>query len=358
MADTKAKEDLSKRKGFKIVSSEDNSEKISERYFADEYTKRKEEKKRKRKVLTISVIVAIIVFFTFGFVARPIFGADHPITQIAEDNIIAAINIFAMVENSIDAIVATLSTLFISLVVIYALLGITKLSGRGSNRRRTISRLIASFIKYIGFLVVFMMLLSAIGVDTSTILASVGVLGIVIGFGAQSLINNILAGIFIVFENNFQVGDIITVEGFRGEVIDIGLRTTQVKDVGGDVLIINNGELRRFVNLSQHSSFAICDITIEYGESIEKVEKIIAANIGSIAMKLPKIIEGPFYRGLQQFTERGTLLRIVARCEEIDRLQLTRDFQREMKLLFDKHNIKVAVPKVHVEGGTAIKTKK
>lgn len=350
---TKEKDRIEGKKGFKLINkSNDPNAKLSERYFADEYAKKNEEKKRKRVVITSIIITFIILFFAFGFIARPIFGADHPITQIAEDNIIAAINIFAMVENSIDAIVATLSTLFISLVVIYALLGITKLSGRGSNRRRTISRLVASFIKYIGFLVVFMMVLSALGVDTSTILASVGVLGIVIGFGAQSLINNILAGIFIVFENNFQVGDIITIDGFRGEVIDIGLRTTQVKDIGGDVLIINNGELRRFINLSQHSSFAVCDITIEYGESIERVEKIIAENINAIAVKLNKITEGPFYKGLQQFTERGTVLRIVARCEEVDRLQLKRDFAREIKLLFDKHKIKVAVPRVHVEGGT------
>jgi small conductance mechanosensitive channel len=319
------------------------------------HQQRKLEKKKKKMVWMIVFVSFIFVFFTFGFVSKFIFGPASDtgagrITKIAEDNILAVINIVHLVENYIDIIIKSLSTIFVSLIIIVLLLIITRAIGNtGGNRRRTITRLVASFIKYIGAIVMLMIVLAILGVDAGTLLASVGILGLVIGLGAQSLISDILAGLFIVFENCFQVGDIITVGTFRGEVIDIGLRTTRVKDVVGDVMVVNNSELRSYINQSQHSSFAVCDVTIEYGENIEKVEKIIAASIAGIADKLTQITETPIYKGVAGFTERGVVLKIVARCDEINRIQLNRDLAREVKLLFDKHKIRIAVPKVSVE---------
>ena len=306
-------------------------------------------KKKKNKFLIVGFIVFVVLFFSFGLVARYIFGPNSPITKIAEDNILAAINIVHLVDNYIDVIIKSLSTIFVSITVIVILLLITRAIGSGSNRRKTIARLLSSFIKYIGAMVMVMIVLATMGVDAGTLLASVGILGIVIGLGAQSLISDILAGLFIVFENCFQVGDIVTFNMFRGEVIDIGLRTTRLKDIVGDVMVVNNSELRVYVNKSQHSSFAVCDITIEYGENIEKVEKIIAASIPEIANNLKTITEGPMYRGVAGFTERGVVLKIVARCDEINKIQLDRDLAREMKLLFDKHKIKIAIPKIEIK---------
>lgn len=312
------------------------------------YEQQKRKKNAKKKFFTISLFIFIVLFFTFGLVARPIFGADAEITKIAEDNILAVINIVRLMEDYLGVIIKSLSMLFLGFIIIIILLFITKLIGNGSSRRKTVASLLSSFIKYIGAIVTFMFVLSSFGVNTATLLASVGILGIIVGLGAQSLISDILAGLFIVFENSFQVGDIITFDNFRGEVVSIGLRTTRFKDIGDDVKIVNNSELRIFVNMAQHSSFAVCDITIDYSEKIEKVEKILEAEFPKIAETLKAITEGPMYRKVIEFSERGVVLRIVARCDEADRIQLVRDLHREVKVILDKNKIKLAVPQVQI----------
>ncbi len=117
--------------------------------------------------------------------------------------------------------------------------------------------------------------------------AGAGILGLALSFGAQSLIEDVIAGLFIIFEKQFQVGDIIQAHGFRGKVTEIGVRTTTLVDVNGDVLIINNSDLRQTINTSANLSPAICDISIAYDEDIERVEKIILANIEDLKNGFP-----------------------------------------------------------------------
>ena len=128
---------------------------------------------------------------------------------------------------------------------------------------------------------------SAWGVQTPTLLAGAGILGLALSFGAQSLIEDVIAGLFIIFEKQFQVGDIIQAHSFRGKVTEIGVRTTTLVDVNGDVLIINNSDLRQTINTSANLSPAICDISIAYGEDLERVEKVILSNIEGLRKKIP-----------------------------------------------------------------------
>ena len=124
------------------------------------------------------------------------------------------------------------------------------------------------------------MILKTLGVDTTAILAGIGILGLIVGLGAQPLIADIIAGLFIVFENVFEVGDIIVVDGFRGTVDDIGIRTTKIEDVGGNIKVINNADIKTLVNMTQALSVANCEMSIEYGESLERVEAILAEALG------------------------------------------------------------------------------
>jgi small conductance mechanosensitive channel len=144
-----------------------------------------------------------------------------------------------------------------------------------------------------------------------------------------------------MFEKQFQVGDIIQAHGFRGKVTEIGVRTTTLVDVNGDVLVINNSDLRQTINTSANLSPAICDISISYDENIEKVEKIILANLNELKAKIPDIVEGPFYRGVQSLADSSIVIRIYARTEELKKYQVTRDLNKEMKLLFDRNNIQI-----------------
>jgi small conductance mechanosensitive channel len=314
----------------------------------EEYN-RKKKRQRAAKVVWLCAIAAFFVlFFTFGFIAKYIFGPDSEYTKAAQENIIQIINIFNFFENKLPEIFKSLSSLVIVFVIIFLLNIILKIVSTGSNRRKTVCNLISSFLKYTGFIIAAMVLLSVWGVDTTTLLASVGVLGIVIGLGAQSLVSDILSGLFMILENSCQVGDIITIDGFRGEVINVGIRTTQIKDVGGDIKITNNSTIKSFINMSKHRSAAICDVTVEYDASIENVEKVIKDNLANIGNKIPAITEGPTYSGPVQFNECGVVLRIIAKCDETRRIQTVRELNREIKLLFDKHKIKIAIPQIQV----------
>ena len=319
---------------------------------AADYLNTKKAKRVKRVIFWSVFCTFVLLFFVFAFLAKYIFGPTHKVTQVAEENILDIFNIYKFFTGSFDTVLRTASAVIIVLAFIYGILLVLRILSRGSSRRKTVLSMIGSFVKYFGFIIMFGWVLAIWGVNLTTILAGAGVIGIVIGLGAQSLISDILSGVFIVFENNLQVGDIITFNNFRGEVIDIGIRTTKTKSGIGDVNIINNSELRNFVNMSKHRSLAICEITIKYGENLKKVENILCESLPKIAEKLPGISEGPDYKGVSEFSDRGVVLRIMFKCIESERFQLLRDVNRELKLVFDAHKIKIAVPQVELVKST------
>jgi len=212
---------------------------------------------------------------------------------------------------------------------------------RKRSRRSTIWVIIRSIFKYGSAVVGVFLILSAWGVETPTLLAGAGILGLALSFGAQSLIEDVIAGLFIIFEKQFVVGDIIQVAGFRGTVLEIGVRTTTFEDVNGDVMVMNNSDLRMTINTSINLSPSICDISISYSEDIERVEKIIRDHLGDMKVMIPDIIEGPFYKGVQSLGESSVVLRIYARTDETTKFQVTRELNKYMKVLFDKEGIEI-----------------
>ena len=226
--------------------------------------------------------------------------------------------------------------------------GFKLLSHSLSARGETVVRLINNMVKYASVLVALYFCFSMLGVDTATLLASAGILSLVIGLGAQDLVKDILAGLFIIFEGEYRVGDIVTIGDWRGTVLEIGVRTTKIEAPGGDIKIINNSGVSNVINMTRKDSFAVCDVGIEYGESLERVESILATELPNIRRHLPKISDGPFYKGVAELGDSGVIIRIVAKCAEGDRLQMARDLNREMKLIFDRYKINVPFPQVVV----------
>jgi small conductance mechanosensitive channel len=161
------------------------------------------------------------------------------------------------------------------------------------------------------------------------------------------IVLSIIAAV-IIFEKQFQVGDIIQAHSFRGKVTEIGVRTTTLVDVNGDVLIINNSDLRQTINTLANLSPAICDISIAYDEDLERVEKVILNNIEELKSKIPDIVEGPFYRGVQSLADSSVVIRMYARTDELKKYQVTRDLNKEMKLLFDRNGIQIPFTQIVV----------
>ena len=214
------------------------------------------------------------------------------------------------------------------------------------RKGKAVVDILCSLIKYAAVIVLLFFILKTLGVDTKAILAGIGILGLVVGLGAQPLIADIIAGLFIVFEKVFEIGDIIVVDGFRGEVKEIGIRTTQIVDIGGNIKIVNNADLKTVINMTNQLSLAVCDIGIEYGESLERVEAILKAHLNEVKEAIPDIKEGPFYKGVAALADSAVVIRFAANCEEGARYQVERDMNRQFKLLFDKYNINIPFPQI------------
>ena len=228
----------------------------------------------------------------------------------------------------------------------WVLRAILKAVAKPLKKGKAIVEIICSLVKYAAVIVLLFFVLKTLGVDTTAILAGIGILGLVVGLGAQPLIADILAGLFIVFERVFDVGDIIVYNGFRGTVKEIGIRTTQILDTSGNIKIVNNSNLKEVINMTNQLSLAICDIGIEYGESLERVEAILKAHFDEVKAAIPDIKEGPFYKGVAELGDSAVVIRFAALCEEGARYQVERDMNRQFKLLFDKNNINIPFPQI------------
>lgn len=297
-----------------------------------------------RLLLGVSVLaVCFAVMFQ-----DTIFGSGSIFSYILSENWERGLNIFA-----ITACVMFICVAMTIVALIQWLLGVlsTVLGARGE----TVCRLLSSFIKYATIIGMVYYSLALIGVDTTTLLASAGILSIAISFGAKELVADILSGLFIIFEGEFRVGDIIMVGDWRGTVVEIGVRTTKVEDGAQNIKVIRNSEISNVINMTKETSYASCDVGIEYGESLERVENILSKELPFIRKRLPAIIDGPFYKGVVSLGDNSVNIRIVVQCTEGDRLQLERDLNREMKLLFDKYDISIPYPQVVLNQPTEFK---
>lgn len=202
-----------------------------------------------------------------------------------------------------------------------------------------------------------MMVLHAWGVDTATLLASAGILTLIVGLGAESLVADIVAGIFMVFEGEFQVGDIVIINDWRGTVQEIGIRTTKIVDAGGNINIVNNSQITTVVNQTQEILQASVTVGVEYGESLPRVEIVIRDNLETIKEHIPAIIEEPYYKGVSALGASSVDLPFIAKCREKDIFQVQRDMNRELKLLFDANNIGIPFPQVVVNQPATFNTK-
>ena len=209
-------------------------------------------------------------------------------------------------------------------------------------------RLISSVVKYASVIGMLYWCLALIGVDTATLLASAGLLTFAVSLGAKDIVTDIISGLFIIFEGEFRVGDIIQVGGQRGTVMEIGVRTTKINDGSGNILVLRNSSISNVVNMTKEHSYAAIEVGIEYGESLERVEAILSRELPEMKKRLPAIIEGPFYKGVSMLADNSVNIKIVAECSESDRGGLTSDLLREMKLLFDVYDISIPYPQVVV----------
>lgn len=217
------------------------------------------------------------------------------------------------------------------------------------HRTRSLLSLLESLIRYISFVVILCAALSILGVNITTVIASVGILTLIVGFSAESLISDIVTGTFMLVENLYNVGDIVEVDGFRGTVTKIGIRTTSITDVGDNVKIINNSEMKNILNRSDKQSRAVSDIGIPYEVDLEELEKKLPALLEDIAKRNEDVLRtAPLYLGVQELGASAIVLRFVAEVSEANIYTATRVLNRELLLGFRKLGIECPYTQIDI----------
>lgn len=238
-------------------------------------------------------------------------------------------------------IAAAAVVIFVWLVCILVCFLLDSMAKKGKQRKSMVG-LFISLTKFISAIVALVWALSVLGVDLVGIFASLGIASLIIGFGAQSLIEDAITGLFIIFEGQYNVGDIIVLDEFRGTVQNIGIRTTRVMDDGGNVKIVNNSDIRNLQNRSRANSVAVSDLSISYDADLEKVEAIIAAELPGIYERNKNVfLDQPQYKGVQALADSAVVLRFIVNVEEASFYGAFRALNRELKLMCDRNGIEI-----------------
>lgn len=304
---------------------------------------REEEKKKEplstgRLIRNILLTAAACVYFFFLFFGRYFLPGDN--------EILLSLDVFSGAENPnrlIRIVSLVILTLSISAILRFFIVRLANNSALTKRTGKAMIYLFANFVKYTAFLVLVFLILTALGVNTTELLAGLGILSLVLGLGVTSLIEDVVAGIFIIAERLYDVGDVVVVDDFRGTIVSIGIRSTQIEDDGGDILILRNSNIESLINMTNRSSYAICDIPVAASEPFEHVEEVINnAHLEQLSKQYPEIEKGPFYLGLSEISESGLqIITFVAVCDENSKYRIQRVVNRELKLLFERNNIKL-----------------
>ena len=310
---------------------------------------RKEEPKSDKKKLGVGTIIfrVIQIIIALGYITVLAFGR---LFIPAGNEFYLSLDLFSGVNPMPLARILSyaLLVLIAGTILRFVLMMLSNNKTITKKTGKAILQLLASFVKYVAVIIIICLALAALGVDTAAIFAGLGILALVIGLGVTSLIEDIVAGIFIIAEKLFDVGDIIVVDGFRGTVVSIGIRSTKIADVGGDILTRRNSSIGALVNLTDRTSCAALCIPLAPGESLAKVEQIIKeSHLESIKETCDKIVGDPLYLGLCEITPKGVqMLLFIAGCNEADKYDVERALYHGIKFMFESNDIKLGNPGV------------
>lgn len=220
------------------------------------------------------------------------------------------------------------------------------LSERRRQRVETLGAVLRSLVTTVIFSVAFVMILEKVDIPIAPLLASAGVAGVALGFGAQSLVKDFLSGVFLLLEDQYGVGDVIDTGEAIGEVEDVTLRVTRLRDGNGVIWYVRNGEIIRVGNRSQGWSTAIVDLPVSYTEDAERVMGVLREAMQAMDDDPnwhDKLVETPTVVGIEQITGTTITIRVIAKCEPNENLTIQREIRERAKAAFDAHGVKAPI---------------
>ena len=209
----------------------------------------------------------------------------------------------------------------------------------------TLTGVLKNIIKYIFYFIGLIMVLDIFDINTSSILATAGIGGLAVGFGAQSLVKDIITGFFILFEDQFSVGDYIKIGEFEGIVEELGVRVTKLRDFSGELHIIPNSNIGTVTNKTRGAMRALVKVSVAYEEDIDHVTQVLDKVCKEVKETNKSIVDGPTILGISDLGEYGIDLTIVAKTNPMDQWSVERELRKRIKEAFDRENIEIPYPK-------------
>lgn len=225
--------------------------------------------------------------------------------------------------------------------------------GRQGNRLRmtekretTLEQLVENAFSYVIYFIALLMILSNLGTDIKGLVAGAGIAGLALGFGAQSFVKDVITGFFIVFEDQFSIGDYVKVGSFTGTVEQIGLRTTKIQNWTGELHILPNSSITEVTNYSVYNSIAVVDISIAYEEDVNHAQQVIEDVVSEMASQHPEIVRPPEVLGVQTLGSSDVVIRIVTEVLPMEHWRISREIRKAVKIRFDEIGIEIPYPRL------------
>lgn len=216
---------------------------------------------------------------------------------------------------------------------------------RRVQRARTLGAAMKSGVTVLLIAVIGTMILSEIGIDIAPIIASAGILGVALGFGAQSLVRDFLSGAFMILEDQYGVGDVVDLGEMSGTVEDVTLRVTRVRDINGTVWYVPNGQILRVANQSQGWARAVIDVSISYAADLDRATSLlnaVATDVWADDDLRPVLIEPPEVTGIERLGTDGVGLRLMAKTLPLEQWGVGREIRSRIKHRFDAEHVAFA----------------
>ena len=242
-----------------------------------------------------------------------------------------------------------LAYIFYKVVIIFINRALNNKHLKNKNKKRvnTTLSLINNCLKYIVIFLTILVVLNSYGIDVSSILAGVGIMAAVLTLAFQDLAKDFIAGISIVMEDQFEIGDNVMINGFRGDVIEMGLKTTRIRDYKGAVQIISNHMITEVTNYSLNASLAEVTIAVDTDNDLDKVEKIIRKTMENIDKTYDFLKGKTELWGVEMVDQNAVTYKVVVKTKACKDLDIQRNMRRDLQAALTAANIKM--PQTHME---------
>ncbi len=227
--------------------------------------------------------------------------------------------------------------------------------GMDEKKANTLAGILKNIVKYVLYFLGIIAILDLFGIETSSLIATAGIGGLAIGFGAQSLVKDVITGFFILFEEQFNVGDYIQVGEYEGIVEEMGVRVTKVRDFSGELHIIPNSSIVVVTNKTTGAMRALVEINVPYNEDINRIIEILEEVCNEIKYSSEDIVEGPNVLGISDLGEYNTKLSIIAKTKPMAQWEVEREIRKKIKDAFERENIQQPYPKIVVMENSDLK---